>query len=54
MFDGAAVLDTATSRVVLANQAAARMFGFLSPVEMAGQNPWTTYPRRSGNALPVS
>jgi len=39
MFDGAAVLDTATSRVVLANQAAARMFGFLSPVEMAGQNP---------------
>ncbi|MDM7999587.1 MAG: PAS domain S-box protein, partial [Dehalococcoidia bacterium] len=39
MQDGAVVLDTTTGRVVLANQAAANLFGFSSPEEMAGQNP---------------
>ena len=39
MLDGAAVLDAATGRIVLANHAATRMFGFASPEEMVGQNP---------------
>ena len=39
MLDGAVVLDAASALVVLANQAAARIFGFASPLEMVGRNP---------------
>jgi len=39
MLDGAVVLDATTARIVLANKAAARIFGFASPEEMVGQNP---------------
>lgn len=37
--DGIEVIDGETGRIVLANQAAARMFGFATPDEMIGLNP---------------
>jgi PAS domain S-box-containing protein len=37
--DGVEVIDSETGRIVLANQAAARMFGFNSPGEMVGIDP---------------
>jgi len=37
--DGVEVIDSETGRIVLANEAAARMFGFNSPGEMVGIDP---------------
>jgi PAS domain S-box-containing protein len=39
MLDGAVVLDAATATIVLANKAAARIFGFASPRDMVGVSP---------------
>ncbi|MBN2098835.1 MAG: PAS domain S-box protein, partial [Dehalococcoidia bacterium] len=45
MLDGAAVLDVATTQVLLANQAAASMLGFASPEEMVSENPLDYVPK---------
>ena len=45
MLDGAVVLDVTTGRIVLANKAAARIFGFPSPEEMVGLNPLDYVPQ---------
>lgn len=42
--DGAVVLDATTGRIVLANKAAASIFGFASPEEMVGLNPLNYVP----------
>jgi len=44
MYDGAVVLDISTFQIVLANKAAADMFGFASPREAVGENPLSYIP----------
>jgi PAS domain S-box-containing protein/putative nucleotidyltransferase with HDIG domain len=44
MLDGAVVLDVSTFQIVLANKAAADMFGFSSPRELVGENPLSYIP----------
>ena len=47
MLDGAVVLDATTGRIVLANKAAADMFGFSSPREIVGENPLSYIPKEN-------
>ncbi len=42
--DGMEIIDAETGRIVLANQAAAKIFGFGSPEEMTGVNPLDCIP----------
>lgn len=49
--DGAVVLDPATGRILLANEAAARIFGFGCPRALVGVNPLDHVPREHQASL---
>jgi len=51
MLDGAVVLDISTFQIVLANKAAAEMFGFSSPREIVGENPLSYIPEEDRDAV---
>jgi len=51
MLDGAVVLDVSSFQIVLANKAAADMFGFASPREAVGENPLSYIPEEDRDGV---